>query len=86
MVRDRCSSANGVRDDGVGVDKSSGCRCAGSLTLLGLGKSLGVSVAGGSLRLVGPVCAWYHLRTVAILRLAALAVRQGRRCGLDLSS
>ena len=51
VARDRCS-AGGERDDGVGVGKSSGCGCAGSLTLLGffdgLGKSLGISVAGGS--------------------------------------
>ena len=71
-----------MRDDGVGVGKSSGCGCAGSLTLLvffdGLGKSLRVSVDGVSLRLVGPVCAWYYTRMVTILRLAALVVRQGR--------
>ena len=71
VVRDRCCSAGGVRDDGVGVGKSSGCGCAGSLTLLwffeGGGESLGVSVAGLSLRLVGPVCAWYHSQMVANL-------------------
>jgi hypothetical protein len=33
VMRERCS-AGGVRDDGCGVGKSSGCCCAGSLELL----------------------------------------------------
>ena len=89
VVRERCS-AGGVRDDGLDVGKSSGCGCAGSFELLwffvGLGKSLGVAVAGVSPGLMGPLCAWYQSRTVAILRFATLALRQGRRWGVDLSS
>ena len=89
VVRERCS-AGGVRDDGWGFGRSSGCGCAGSLKLLGffvgLDKSLGVAVAGVSLGLMGILSAWYHSQMVAILRFAALAVRQGRRWGVDLSS
>ena len=84
VVRERCSAGR-VRDDGWGFGRSSGCGCAGSLKLLwffvGLGKSLGVTVAGVSLGLMGPLCTWYHSRIVAILRFVALAMRQGRRWG-----
>ena len=88
-MRERCS-AGGVRDDGLGVGRSSGCGWAGSFELLwffvGLSRSLGGSVAGVSLELMGSLCAWYQSRMVDILRFAALEVRQGRRWGVDLSS
>ena len=48
--------------------------------------SLVVSVVLRSLELRGPWFSLYQLRTCAALRLAALEVRFGGRCGVDLSS
>jgi hypothetical protein len=88
VVRDRCF-AGGLGDDGVGVGKSSGCGCAGSLRLFGsegVVEALWVSVAGWPPVLVVPVCARYHSRMVAALLFVALEMRWGGRCGADLSS
>ena len=48
VVRERCS-AGGVRDDGLGFGRSSGCGWAGSFELLWEALWLGGTVAGVSL-------------------------------------
>ncbi len=80
VVRERCSAGR-VRNGGCGVGKSSGCGCAGSFRVLcffgGLGKSLGVFVAGVSRGSMCPLCAWYHSRMVATLREAGTEMGGG---------